>query len=395
MDHANAIVRNNLHSLGYQYVIIGDGWASGSRSADTQQLQPDAKKFPNGIARLATLIHQLGLKIGITASLGKSCAGTPSSFGVEQVDANTFKEWGIDYVKYETSVCDLPGTTAAADNGEQWESFAAMRDALNHTGASIYYSVNALTSFRPNYCSCNKDRAYSPMSWVSQGHDPRDLSNDWLVGYCMIKDAFGFDHYCDGGSVAAHVYGFLELSKPNFSDPGAWNNMDVMTTCNGNMTINEYKAQFGLWALHQSPMILSVDLRNFNKTARNAASNKYRKYLRTDDELSECESIITNPEVIAVNQDGNKDQGQLKYSSNQVEVYVKPMIDKAAAVVILNKSAQAMNFTLRFSWTGFPKDLPCNVRDLWKRTNIGLYKESVTIELPPSDALLYKVASAF
>lgn len=182
--------------------------------------------------------------------------------------------------------------------------------------------------------------------------------------------------------MGAHIFGFLHLSKPSLSDPGAWNNMDLLTMCNGNMSLFEYKAQFSLWSIHQSPMILSVDLRDFNKTSFGPEG---------------CDQLLVNEEVIAVNQDRNLNQGQLQYIGDYFEIYVKPLQDNgAAAMVIINKSIfEVSNFVNFKTILGIPKDVPCSVRDLWGRKNMGLFKGGMQINIKPTDVVVYKVAPAF
>lgn len=156
------------------------GWAAPSRSAQ-QQLVADSSRFPSGIQRLAELIHALGLKIGITASAGStSCTGSPGSLSFERIDAQTFAQWGIDYLKYDS--CGLTGEL------NTWQVFSTMRDALNATGRAIYYSVDALNNFNDGHCNCYPNKAFTPLPWINDNMNPRDLANDWLVGFCPIAD---------------------------------------------------------------------------------------------------------------------------------------------------------------------------------------------------------------
>ncbi|KAG6902744.1 hypothetical protein C0995_011892 [Termitomyces sp. Mi166 len=98
---ASQIVSLGLKDVGYEYVNIDDCWASMTRDSTTGRMVPDPNKFPNGIASLATKIHAVGLKIGIYSDAGTAtCAGYPGSLGTEALDAATFNDWGIDYLKY-------------------------------------------------------------------------------------------------------------------------------------------------------------------------------------------------------------------------------------------------------------------------------------------------------
>jgi alpha-galactosidase len=102
---ANAISSSGLKDLGYHYVNIDDCWALKQRDNTTQRIVPDPVKFPNGIKGVADKVHALGLKLGIYSDAGtNTCAGYPGSYGYEQIDAETFSEWGIDYLKVCVSI---------------------------------------------------------------------------------------------------------------------------------------------------------------------------------------------------------------------------------------------------------------------------------------------------
>ena len=132
-DTADAIIAKGLHELGYIYVNIDDCWA-GSRDGDGT-IQPDPKTFPgkNAMKNLAEYIHLKGLKFGVYSDAGsQTCAGRPGSMGYEEIDAKTYAEWGVDYLKYDN--CDNQGVLARV-------RYPIMRDALLKTGRLIFYSL--------------------------------------------------------------------------------------------------------------------------------------------------------------------------------------------------------------------------------------------------------------
>lgn len=132
-DTADAIVSKGLDKLGYVYVNIDDCWA-GSRAKDGT-IQPDSKTFPGKTAMkdLADYVHSKGLKFGIYSDAGtRTCAGRPGSMGYEYIDAKTYADWGVDYLKYDN--CDNEGVVGEV-------RYSIMRDALSKTGRPIFYSL--------------------------------------------------------------------------------------------------------------------------------------------------------------------------------------------------------------------------------------------------------------
>ncbi len=98
---ADAMVSSGMRAAGYQYVNIDDCWMSHDRNA-AGQLVPDPVKFPDGMKALADYVHGKKLKLGIYSSAGtQTCAGYPASLDHETTDAQSFADWGIDYLKYD------------------------------------------------------------------------------------------------------------------------------------------------------------------------------------------------------------------------------------------------------------------------------------------------------
>jgi alpha-galactosidase len=106
LDVANAIVSSGLKDAGYHYVNIDDCWSvKAGRDNTTHRIIPDPVKFPEGINGTAAKVHALGLKLGIYSDAGtNTCAGYPGSYGYEQIDAETFSDWGIDYLKVDATL---------------------------------------------------------------------------------------------------------------------------------------------------------------------------------------------------------------------------------------------------------------------------------------------------
>ncbi len=116
-ETADAFVSEGLKDAGYEYVVIDDLWEADERVDG--RLTWDPTIFPSGIPALADYIHSKGLKFGIYSCAGShTCAGKPASYGYEEVDAQTFAEWGVDFLKYD--FCYAPQASTARCSTSAW-----------------------------------------------------------------------------------------------------------------------------------------------------------------------------------------------------------------------------------------------------------------------------------
>ena len=100
-ETADRMVDSGLRDLGYEYLVIDDCWSLRERD-ENGRLVPDPEKFPHGMKAVADYVHSKGLKFGMYSCAGNlTCAAYPGSFEHEFVDAATFAEWGVDYLKYD------------------------------------------------------------------------------------------------------------------------------------------------------------------------------------------------------------------------------------------------------------------------------------------------------
>ena len=241
---ADAFVSSGMAAVGYQYVNIDDCWMSGRDSSGN--LQADSSKFPSGIKSLADYIHGKGLKLGIyEAPANTTCAGKTGGLGHEQQDATTFASWGVDYLKYD--LC-----------GGQTSSFLKMHDALIATGRPIFYSINPVYgsgSCVPPNCAAVDEVKYTNM---------------WRIGFDITNTWASFT-------------GLIDTDRPlaQYAGPGHWNDPDMLEVGRG-MSAEEDKSHFGMWAILAAPLIAGNDI------AKMTAATK---------------AILTNADVIAVNQD--------------------------------------------------------------------------------------------
>lgn len=223
-----------------------------------------------------------------------------------------------------------------------------MRDALNATGVPIYFSITEAVTFTDGHPSMHcygPDNVFTVIPWVQQGLDPTTLANSYLVEYCNNEDTFGYT------AGIPHPGGFLSnldsqalLAYDNLTVPGAFSDNDMLEVCNGGQTVAEYRSQFSTWSILASPLILGNDPRNMD---------------------ADCLAIITNADVIAVNQDPLVVRGKLVLQWPQatwpnntglaapaVAAPAAPFAVASLGMALCNASDPAQAFTYNASGTG-------------------------------------------
>ncbi|KAF8689061.1 Alpha galactosidase A, partial [Rhizoctonia solani] len=239
---ADALVSLGLKDAGYNYVNIDDCWSNiTGRDVGTSRIKPDLNKFPNGIKSVADYIHSLGLLVGIYSDAGTlTCAGFPGSLGYENIDAQTFAEWGIDYLKYDN--CNVPNNWTDTYGGPDFDWYNSNSGIRYRQMTSALASV---ASIRPiQYGICNWGNA-DVWTWGSRvGHSWR-MSGDSSASWSYIT------------SIIARNTNYL-----NYVD-----DMDMMEIGNGALTINsEQRTHFAMWVALKSPILLGTDLSKLNAT---------------------------------------------------------------------------------------------------------------------------------
>ncbi len=233
LDSADALIEKGLLDAGYNYVVIDDCWALRERGKDGK-IVPDPKKFPNGMRSLADKLHAKGLKFGMYSCSGlMTCAQYPSSLDREWIDAQSFAEWGVDFLKYD--YCYRP----ANRKGE--ESYRAMGLALANSGRDILFSA----------CSWGADKTHEWIRttgadmWRSTG----DIFDNWNSIKSLIEQQF--DRLAYGGKGCFNDMDMLVIGMHGKGHVGL-----------GGCTETEYKTHFAAWCMLQSPLMIGCDLRS-------------------------------------------------------------------------------------------------------------------------------------
>ena len=353
-ETADAMATNGMRDAGYIYVVVDDCWEAMDRDKQGN-IVADPKKFPSGMKALGDYLHVKGFKFGIHNCAGtKTCAGFPGGRGHEFQDALTYASWGVDFLKYDW--CEH-GTANAE------ETYKTMRDGLATAGRPIVFSL----------CEWGNNK---PWLWATNvGHLWRTTGDIYNCFDCV------YDH---GSWKSWGVLQILDMQDGlrEYAGPGHWNDPDMLEVGNG-MPVNEERAHFSMWCMLAAPLIAGNDMKTMS---------------------AETRGILTNPEVIAVNQDKLGLQS-FKYSAKDgVEVWFKPLADGDWAMCVLNRSTNAQKFT--FDWTNekvndtFAKrdanfsTTTYSLRDLWTKKETGTTKETLAAEIPGHDALMLRLKNS-
>ena len=336
---ADALLRTGMKDAGYQYVVIDDCWQV-DRDA-SGKIVIDAERFPSGMKALADYVHSKGLKFGLYSDAGtKTCAGRPGSKDHEAIDAKTYAEWGVDYLKYDW--CHSEGLDTR-------HAYQKMSQALRATGRPVVFSLCEWGSTKPWLWAPGVGHL-----WRSTG----DIQDCWDCGKAW------------GGMGVVHIIDTMADLYP-FSGPGHWNDPDLLEVGNGGLTAAENRAHFSFWCLFAAPLMAGNDLDNMTP---------------------EVHDILTNPEAIAVNQDPLGMQGRRVWDDGPGEVWMKPLTDGSRAVVLFNRGTEER--TLRVAWEdiGLFPETPALVRDLWRKADVGSQTGRYEVKVGAHDVAFLRVS---
>jgi alpha-galactosidase len=334
---ADAMVANGMKDAGYEYVVIDDCWQV-SRDA-SGNIVADAQRFPSGIKALADYVHSKGLKFGIYSDAGtQTCAHRPGSQGHEYQDALQYASWGVDYLKYDW--CNTGKANAES-------AYTIMHDALKATGRPIVFSLCEWGTNKPWLWARDVGNL-----WRTTG----DISDCWQ---CEKKHSLGFVQILD-----------MQDGLETYAGPGHWNDPDMLEVGNGGMTATEYRSHFSFWCLLAAPLIAGNDLRNMTP---------------------EIKDILTNKEVIEVNQDSLGLQGHRVRKNGDLDVWAKQLRDGSRAVVLFNRGAADANISVSWEELGYPAHLSANVQDLWLKKDLGKFYGSFSVKVTSHGVVMIRV----
>ena len=346
MDMADKMVEMGMKDAGYQYIVIDDCWQVERDSLGF--IQPDPDRFPHGMKYLADYVHSKGLKFGLYSCAGSyTCQGRPGSRGHQFQDALMYAKWGVDYLKYDW--CSDEGQNAQA-------AYATMSDAIKEAGRPIVLSI----------CEWGENE---PWKWG------KGIGHLWRVT-ADIRDCYQclFDW---GGVGVLNVIDKMADLYP-YAGPGHWNDAEMLEVGNGGMTKDEYITHFSMWCMLAAPLMAGNDLTKMDK---------------------DTHEILTNKEVIAVDQDSLGEQGRRFMDMGEKEIWAKPLANGELAVCFMNRTETPWN--LDYNWHAqtiyFANEVNMRlneykVRDLWKHKDIGTTAKNTKATIPAHGVLMVRLS---
>ncbi len=346
MDMADKMVETGMKDAGYQYIVIDDCWQVERDSLGF--IQPDPDRFPHGMKYLADYVHSKGLKFGLYSCAGSyTCQGRPGSRGHQFQDALMYAKWGVDYLKYDW--CSDEGQNAQA-------AYATMSDAIKEAGRPIVLSI----------CEWGENE---PWKWG------KGIGHLWRVT-ADIRDCYQclFDW---GGVGVLNVIDKMADLYP-YAGPGHWNDAEMLEVGNGGMTKDEYITHFSMWCMLAAPLMAGNDLTKMDK---------------------DTHEILTNKEVIAVDQDSLGEQGRRFMDMGEKEIWAKPLANGELAVCFMNRTETPWN--LDYNWHAqtiyFANEVNMRlneykVRDLWKHKDIGTTAKNTKATIPAHGVLMVRLS---
>ncbi len=353
---AASLVKSGLANHGWTYINIDDTWEvrPGSLEPLTRGVPRDTQgrintnaKFPD-MRGLADFVHHLGLKLGIYSSPGPlTCAGYTGSYQHELDDARQYAEWGIDYLKYDwCSYGDITHDTSLAGYEHPYR---VMRAALDSVNRDIVYSL----------CQYGMKNVWE---WGNS-----------VGGNCWRTTGDITDTWQSMSSI-----GFNQNGHEPFAGPGHWNDPDMLVVGwvgwgpqlhPTRLTPEEQITHITLWSILAAPLLIGCDL------------------TRLDDFTY---GLLSNDEVLAVDQDELGVQGRRIVKQGDGEIWVKPLHDGSLAVGLFNRGPRKISLTV--DWRELGVKGPCTVRDLWRQNDLGVFPERYSTAVGRHGAALLRVS---
>jgi alpha-galactosidase len=351
MEIADDMVKSGMRDAGYTYLVLDDGWMSKERDNDGN-LVADPVKFPNGIKHVADYVHTKGLKFGLYNCAGtKTCGGYPGTRGYEYNDARWYAKNGIDYLKYDW--CNTEGITAK-------EAYKTMSNAIKAAGRKMIFSL----------CEWGDNQ---PWEWA------KDVGHLWRISGDISNC---FDCIEDHGTWKSWGVTYIIDMRKNirqYSGPDHWNDFDMMEVGHG-LSDNENRAHFSMWCMLASPLITGNDLRTMTDMTR---------------------KILTDKELIAVNQDKLGVQAYLYKQEDSVDTWIKPLANDEVAICFLNRSKKPV--AVVYNWTNNPvNDSVSNrkmdftkanysIQNLWLKKEEGNTTKPYAATVLPHDVIVLRL----
>ena len=491
LEIADAVKKSGLADAGYVYINLDDCWHSSMRD-ENGRLQGDFSTFPHGIKWLVKKINDLGLKAGIYSSNGTlTCESLPGSLYNEQIDAETFAEWGIEYFKYDYCHHELIPTKAPYIDGvsiignsikneivfkakdavlkgdakviveddnysyvkglcsglgtiefnnievpedgeyiftlimrkhtcngqfcvvtvngtDKYDLYIAEHKAFSREGrrqikVNLKAGRNIITITNPVASSMDSaaiqyERMGKELVKATKKYAEENNCEEKKILYSICE--WGWNKPWKWGGKAGNIWRTTPDIRPTWTSvvgiyefnvrldeyarPGAFNDPDMLEVGNGNLTYEENKSHFTLWAMMAAPLILGNDIRDFIKADG------------TVDFDNKVLQILTNKDVIAVNQDKLGIQCK-RIKTGLKDVLVKPLVNNEVAVCFFNKTNSKTEMSCSIAEihnvinVKLPKSEKFVCKELWDKTET-IISDQVSATVEPHGVKVFKIS---
>lgn len=490
---AKAMKESGLSDAGYVYVNLDDCWQSSMRD-ENGKMQGDLTTFPHGIKWLVEQVNNLGLKLGIYSSNGTlTCEDLPASLYNERIDAETFAEWGVEYLKYDychhvpipteapyidsisiggeginselvfkakdavlsgeakvieekngesyvkglcsglgaiefnnievakdgeyiltivmrKNTCDGQFCVITVNGTDEYDFLISEQKAFTREGrrqikVKLKSGVNTISITNPvgsvmDSAAMQYEKMGKELVRATKNYAEKNNCKEKPILYSICE--WGWNKPWKWGGKAGNIWrttpdiqanwasivGIYEVNVRlnKYARPGAFNDPDMLEVGNGKLTYDENKAHFTLWAMMAAPLILGNDIRSF--IGEDGTVDKDNKIL----------GILTNKDVIAVNQDKLGVQCERIKTNGFVDVLVKPLENNDVAVCFFNKGPAATKMSISLDGihnvvsVTLPKAESYTIRELWDNVEETVVN-NITASVASHAVKIYRVSA--
>lgn len=401
LQAANAMVDLGFKDAGYEYVVLDDCWSEmDGRDAVTSRIKPNMTKFPDGMNGTAAHVHDLGLKWGMYSSAGTmTCGHYPGSLGYEMIDAQTFAEWGVDYLKYDN--CFPPPEwidDCFACNGDpSFDSIGKVNGSCTKdTPPTPYYSWNNTSphcayefpvdgvNYTAKYTALkfkimeaalhaqNRTILFSlcewgvdePWTWANATGNSWRMSNDINDSWERILQIL-------------NVNSFLL----DYTDFWGRNDPDMLEVGNGNLTLQEEHSHFGLWAMMKGPLLMGTDLTKLSKEQIDVLQNKHLLAFNQDAIVGQP----AKPYKWGINPDWT-------FNSTYPAMYWSGASSNGTMVAMFNPTNNTVAMTADYGEIPELEKGGCyDITEVWSGKNMGCKENSVKVDVAAHDTAIFLV----